>query len=329
VSVIKSVMSIVFVSGVSYAGAKYGAPVAMEHAHSQWKETKIEAPPAPPDPPAAAEAEQAEAWTGVLVAQAVELSTRFDGKVAKVLVRAGDTVRKDDVVAELDTSTYKHELAAAEASLRASRAEAWNAGVSLAAARDRQSRRAGSVKFGDTQIAIVSDEEVSGAKFDSLSAASRAGAASATAEERRARLEQLRQMMSEAKMRAPFDGIVAARYFDSGAHLRTGVPLLRLVGKGSIRVRFAVPEAEAKSLKLAAHVAIDWDPSPSSGTASGGSSSIDKKKQLDAVIDRIAPEVESASSSVFVEAEVEASAEMALAGRVVRVRMQPATRPNG
>jgi RND family efflux transporter MFP subunit len=254
-----------------------------------------------------------EAWTGVLLAQAVDLTARIETKVVGFSFRVGDTVHAGDAVAELETTAQKHEIAAAEAAVRASRADAWNASVSVAQARDRQNRRGRVMQVGATAIPLVSEEELADSKFDALSASSRASAASAMAEERQARLAHLRQVVTDATLRAPFDGVVATRYVELGAHVRNGQPVVRVVRRGALRVRFAVPEVEASSLSIGSRVRLEWD-----------------DRALHAVIDRVAPEVESASSSVVMEAEVEASPpeaneKSALAGRVVGVRR---ARPN-
>jgi macrolide-specific efflux system membrane fusion protein len=216
----------------SYAVPKYGWPVVLEHARAQLREASE--PPVAPAPPAV-EPPAEEGWTGILLTPTVELTARFDAKLAKVEVRVGDRVRAGDLLAELDTTIQKHEVAAAEAAVRASRAETWQASVSLAQARDRQARRNGVVKVGTAEVPITSGEEQASARFDSASASGRLSSAAATAQERQARLAQLRASLDEARVRAPFEGTIAARYFEPGAHVRSGMSLVRLVGKGALR----------------------------------------------------------------------------------------------
>jgi multidrug resistance efflux pump len=253
-------------------------------------------------------ADESEPWTGVVLGEAVEISSRFDGKLAVVRVRPGDTVRAGDVLAELDTTIQEQEVAAAKASLRASRAEAWGASVVYSQARERATRRDGSVTVGSTVLPVVSAEEQSGARFESTAAASRASAAGAAADERKVRLEQLKIALTDSVLRAPFDGIVSARYLDPGARVQASLPIVRLVGRGALRVRFAVPEADAKRVSLGGNVSVAW-----------------RERTLEAKVDRIAPEVESSSGTIFVEATLGGYSEseksgIALSGRVVGVR---------
>ncbi|WP_394820687.1 efflux RND transporter periplasmic adaptor subunit [Pendulispora albinea] len=291
----------------AYTVPKYGWPIVLEKARAQMDSGEPERPPAPRP---SEDRSIAEPWTGVILAPAVELTARNDGRLAKVLVRVGDTVHAGDVLAQLDITVQLHEIAAAEAALRASRAEAGAASVSLAQAADRAKRRKMVVKYGDTELPIVSPEELVGSNFDQKAAGSRLVAAAANTQERVARLEQLRATVDEATIRAPFDGAVATRYLEPGAHVRSGMSLIRLVGQGGLRVRFAVPEAEAGAVQLASKVLLECD-----------------GQTLGAAIDRIAPEVESSSGTIFVEASVEGvheSQHTALAGRVVGVKLAPA-----
>jgi RND family efflux transporter MFP subunit len=310
----------------AYSAAKHGYPAISQLVSAKLVSRASEAAAAslprqvalvtPPPPPVVSAPPDEEAWTGVLLAQAVDLTARIDTRVKGFSFRVGDHVRAGDTICELDTTAQQHDLAAAEAALRASQAEAWNASVSVSQARDRESRRAKMFQMGASEIALVSKEELLDSKFASLSASSRASAASASADERRARLAYLHQIVKEATLRAPFDGVIATRYVEPGAHVRQGVSVVRVVGRGALRIRFAVPETEAAAVKLGARVAIEWD-----------------DRTLHGTVDRVAPEVESASSSIVMEAFVESGLaegheRSALAGRVVGVRLAH-SRPRG
>lgn len=259
-------------------------------------------------PPIATSPVEIEPWVGVLLTDAVDLTARLETRVTRIRCRVGDEIHEGDILAELDTSTQEHEIAAAAAAVRVSEAEAWRAGVSVHRAEDRRRRRAQVFKVGGADMPLVSAEELADSNFDKLAAGAQAGAASATAAERRAQLAYLQQIVHEATIRAPYDGVIATQYVMPGAHVRQGMPVIRIIGRGAMRVRFAVPEAEAKALHTGAQVTVAWD-----------------SRALEGTIDRVAPEVESASSSIVMEAIVDApplngEERSALAGRVVSVR---------
>jgi multidrug resistance efflux pump len=293
---------------LAYLGMKlvpaYVLP-AIHQARAATPAVSQSAPLAPSLPPAP-EVPDAEAWTGVLLSPTIELTSRSDTTVKQLNVRVGDAVRAGMVLAELDMTHTRHQLAAAEAAMRASRADTWQANVSLQAARDRQARRNGFVKYGSVALPIVSDEEAASARFESAQASSRVSAAAAAAQERAAQVEALRSSLSDGVLTAPFDGVIATTFAERGAHVRAGAPVIRLVGRGSLRTRFAVPETDASKVRLGVKVRLEWD-----------------HHRLEAVVDRVAPEVELSSSSIFVEATAsggEGIDQVALAGRVVGVR---------
>lgn len=299
---------------VCYAIPKYGWPIVLDRARAQLVEATAVATPAPV---LSSEPAPQEPWTGILLTPTVELSARLDAKLETVNVRVGDQVKAGDVLAQLDTTVQKHEVAAAEAALKASRAETWQASVAVAQAKDRQARRNGVVKVGGTEMAIASSEEQASAKFDSAAARGRLSSAAATAEERRAHVAQLRAFLEEATLRAPFDGTIAARYYEPGGQVRGGSSILRIVGGGSVRSRFAVPENETGRVQLGSRVALEWE-----------------GNRREAVVDRISPEIESASGTVFVEAALDNGQDKldaaALSGRIIAVtlaRRPPAAMP--
>jgi RND family efflux transporter MFP subunit len=248
-------------------------------------------------------------YPGVLLPpETIELASRHEGKLASVNVKMGDRVTRDQVVAALDTKLLKQELVAAEASRRAALADASRAGADFANARSRSQRRDAVVKVDGAAIPVVSAEESSAAQFEARSAASRAAGASAAVHERAARLEQLKLTVAEAEFRAPFDGVIAARYFDPGAYIKPGLPVLRVISTMGVRVRFALPEEESSVAAMQAVVDVV----------------LDDGKRMTGRVEQIAPEIEPASRTLFVEAslrttETSAVERAVLAGRVVRV----------
>lgn len=249
-------------------------------------------------------------WPGVLLAPAsVDLAPTIDGRLADVKLNVGDRVAKDDVVALIDDRLHKDALAVALAGKNAASADAHRASIELFQARDRQVRRDAVVKTDDGQtLQVVSGEEAAQARFATQAAASRAASAGAGAAERAARVRQLKTALSETQLRAPFAGIVAARYADPGAFVRPGQAVIRIIATTDLHVRFAIPEERSKKVGANTKVTVLVD-----------------DKVLDATVSAVAPEVEPSSRTVFVDASlsgVTGSAAAALAGRVVRVKQK-------
>lgn len=263
--------------------------------------------PVAPVVPANAPHADDDGYPGVLVAPAaVDLAATIEGRIADVKVNAGDQVTEGMIVAMLDDKAAKNALAVARAGLGAAAADASSARIEHALAKDRASRRVGTVNVGGEEVAIVSKEEQAQVGFAAKAAAARASAAGSGAAERAARVEQLKTLLAETQLKAPFTGVVAARYADPGTYVRPGMPIVRIISSSELKVRFAVPEEDARAIGVGR---------PFAATLDG--------RQIAATISAVAPEVEASSRMVFVDGTVQgvaAGEAAALAGRVVRVR---------
>jgi RND family efflux transporter MFP subunit len=248
----------------------------------------------------------------VLPPQMASLSPRADGKVLETKVKLGQAVKKGDVLVVFDPREREHELAMAEASLKAAKASAGAAGADLAAATRRASRRNSTVTVGDQKIAIVSGEEAAQSRFEAQGAAARAASAAANIAEQRAKVDQLKLALEQTQLVAPFDGVVTGLYFEPGMTVHAGDPAARVVGGKGLRFRAAVPEDSVAVLKGKAHARI---------TLEG--------KLLVGSIEQVAPEVEPASRTFLVEGPVDNGDAACggdctmLAGRAVRVTLAP------
>jgi RND family efflux transporter MFP subunit len=187
----------------------------------------------------------------ILAGEAVELSSRVDARVDSILVRPGDRVSRGAAVAQLDVRALRHELAVAEAAMRE--------------AQQRFARRA------NLSRAVISREELVEAKTQIV--------------EKTARVKQLRESIQDARLIAPFDGVVATRYFEPGSVAPAGRPIVRLIGNEATRIRFAVPEQQATQVSVGMRLRVELE------TLNG---------PLSGVVENVAPEVETASRMIFV-----------------------------
>jgi RND family efflux transporter MFP subunit len=259
-------------------------------------------------PPVAPPAARSGSYVGVLLPpQMANLSSRADGKLVALPVRVGQPVKPGDLLAAFDARDRRQDLAMAEASLKAAKGTAASAGADLVAARRRAARRNGAVEVGGHNVTLVSGEEAAQAILDSHSAAGRATTASAQVAEQHAKVAQLRIALEECELRAPFDGIVTAIYFEPGMNAHANETVVRVVGTGrGLRVRLAVPEEDHAELNVSQRAKLV----------------VDAERSFYATVDRVSPEVEPSSRTFFVEGVVdvdEACRDCALlAGRTVR-----------
>jgi len=252
-------------------------------------------------------------FLGVILARSeVDLSAEVPGPVREVLVRVGDRVAEGAVLAHLDTRDLEHRLAIERANLHAAEADKHQREIELHRAEGELVRRQA---LGD----LVSREEVDEAAFERDTAGASLEAARARVGEARARLEQLEADLGRSVLRAPFSGMVAARYLDPGALVTAGTPILRLISADGWLVRFAVPPEEMSRIELGQTVEVRGE---GEGPSSTG-------PILTGIVEHIAPQLDRASQMIFAEARLTLpTAETALlpSGTPVRVSLG---RPGG
>lgn len=225
-----------------------------------------------------------EEFLGVVLArQSVDVAAKLDGRIEQVHVQLGEMVPRNGLIATLDVRSVQKDLVIAEAALEAAEAEQDRVTLELAEVRERLERNR---NLGD----LVARESLAGSQYQEKIAAARVESTRAQVAERRARIEQLRETIADAALRAPFEGIVAARYLDPGAVVARGAPVVSLISSGDLWLRFAVPEDRAARLAAGQAVSVRLEAAP---------------VQLQGTVQNVAPEVDPAARMVFVEATLE------------------------
>ena len=194
-------------------------------------------------------------YAGMAVAKrASELGFKQGGEILEVSVDVGDRVKKGDVLARLDSQSLQAALSEAQASLELAQA-------TLVA------------QQADTELAIETEQRfknlkarghVSAQEYDEARLASRSAEAQvkvATAAETRANaaLSSATIMLREARVIAPFDGVVQDRYYDEGSQVASGAALLRLVASDNIEAHVGVPAAVAMQMELGQSYPVRWN----------------------------------------------------------------------
>ena len=246
-------------------------------------------------------------FLGVVIPQdSVDLASKFESRLERLEVNVGDTVRTGEVLARLDVRPLTQELAAARAALQGSRAEEQAAALALAEAREKKTRYSTPRSI---ELGVYSKEELATLGYQESTALARLEAARARTREQAARVKDLEQNLSEATLVAPFDGVVATRPVSPGARIAAGQPLLRLLGTGGWKVRFAVPEDQARHLEPGAPLRL---------------SMVQRNLDLVGHVETITPEVDSAARMVFaVAAFDEPPPDTVSTGMVVHVQAGP------
>ena len=249
--------------------------------------------------------------TGTLAAdEEVVAGFKVAGRVSEIAVDLGSPVRKGQVLARLDPTDFLLRVEQAEAALRQVRA-----GLGLprdgsaesvdpektalvrearAVLEEARLNRDRMVRLWEKDYIARSEVDASLSKL--LVAESRYQAA---LEEIRNRQELLaerssglalaRQQLADAVLSAPIDGAVRERRASVGEYLAAGAPVFGLVRVHPLRLRLAVTERDAPSVRIgqAVQVRLEGDPAVHAGRVA-----------------RLSPSISEQNRTLVVEAEV-------------------------
>jgi RND family efflux transporter MFP subunit len=232
-------------------------------------------------------------FPGVLTAaESVDIAPRVAGLLARVHVRAGDAVEVGQLVAEMDPAQSREELRAAEAALAASSAAYRQAVVDVADAKRKLDVETKAVEAGVSPAQNLEEARLSVLRAEASAQRARAAQAAEAA-----RTQTVRDHLDDTQLRSPSTGTVALRYRDPGNRIEAGAAILRIVGQGSVRLRFAVPPQLVQSVPVGRRVTaqIDTIAAPLTGS-----------------VKHVAPTIDPASGLVIVEAELTSDATSAL-----------------
>jgi len=137
-------------------------------------------------------------FTGLVeAARKINITPETGGKVARILVEEGQFVQKDQLLAELDTSSIRLQLQQAEAGAAVAEANAKNA----ARNKERMDR-------------LMAEKAVSDTQYEQIKLADEA--AKAQLAQARAAVALTRHALDQAVMVAPWSGVIASRNAEVG-----------------------------------------------------------------------------------------------------------------
>jgi RND family efflux transporter MFP subunit len=251
-----------------------------------------------------------EGYLGVIVAgYTADVGAEVGGRVAEVFATVGARVKSGDPLLRVDASIAGDGVRVAKARLEQQRSAVARARAELAEANDLVTRL-------DAIEGGVSDRAVVAARAKQEQARAALQEAEAGLGVHEADVGQQQNRSQKHVIRAPFDGVVVARFVDPGGLVTPGQIVARVITEDHY-VRFAMPpeEAQAKTAGFAIEV---WPPGAS--------------EPLRAVVTDIQPEVDASAQLVFLRARLDALAAKrpdVIPGVRVRVREASAAPPSG
>jgi HlyD family secretion protein len=209
---------------------------------------------------------------GRIEVERVDIAAKLPGRVAEVRVREGDFVRKDAIIAQLDASELRAQLAAAKASVERAiasigRAEAEVAireaehnlsEVEMRRARDLEQRSAGTKAELDRRTAqhLVSAAQILGAR----AAVADAKAGKDVAE---AQVAQIKATLEDTVLRTPVSGRVEYKLVQPGEVTAAGGRVVTILDLSDVFMTIFLPTSAAGRIAIEAEARIVLDAAPS------------------------------------------------------------------
>ena len=139
------------------------------------------------------------------------LSFSVLGTIDRIYVKTGDRVVKGQIIASIDTTTFKSSYNVAKAS--------------LCQAQDAYNRL--KVLYEENSLPEIKWVE-----------------AESTLQQARATEEIARKSLNDCKLYAPFSGVIAEKNIEVGQNVAPGIPVAQLVTTRLLKIKISVPETE-------------------------------------------------------------------------------------
>ncbi|AFE10874.1 efflux transporter RND family, MFP subunit [Corallococcus coralloides DSM 2259] len=174
--------------------------------------------------------------------QSATLSAQASGTLTRVSVDVGDTVKRGQVLAQLDTSNAR--IAVNQARASKSAADAALDGATAEVERARVLAQSGSLPRASLDKAEVGFRQ-----------------AQAQAQQAAAALDSAQESVRDAALTAPFDGVITSRSRNQGDYVSPGTAIFGLVNTQALEVRAPVPESLVDRVSVGAVVKGTLNPS--------------------------------------------------------------------
>jgi HlyD family secretion protein len=244
----------------------------------------------------------------------VVLATKVAGRLGTIAVDLASPVKEGQLIAQIETADYESGVEQAEAALGQARAQLGlpSSGQqgrldvdataivrqALATLEEARANEARLVLLAGEGLAPQADLDAARAarlRAEALlqSAREEVRLRQAQVRQRESELEIARRRLADTAIRSPLDGFVQARRASKGEYLAAGAAVAEVVRIDPLRLRLAVPEREAISLKAGQLVRVRV-----SGQSAG-------PEEHSGVVARLAPSLDTQSRSLLIEADIE------------------------
>ena len=200
--------------------------------------------------------------TGTLAAiSTVDVGSQISGQVTDVLVDFNDRVRRDQVIARIDPSTYQAQIAQGSASVSSARANLATAQATLRNAEVDYNRKS---QLAGEQLVARSDADLARAARDQARA--QVNGAQAQITQQIAATQTSRLNLDRTVIRSPVDGVVLTRTIEPGQTVAASLqsPVLFQIAEdlSQMEIVLAIDEADIGQVKAGQAVGFSVDAFP-------------------------------------------------------------------
>jgi HlyD family secretion protein len=200
--------------------------------------------------------------TGTLSAiSTVTVGSQISGQVTDVLVDFNSHVKKGDVLARIDPSTYQAQIEQGSAQIASARAQLAQAQATL---RNAQADYARKADLGKQQLVAKSDVDLARAALEQAQA--QVHSAQAQIRQQTASTETTRVNLSRTVIRSPVDGVVLTRSIEPGQTVAASLqaPELFTIAEdlSKMKIELAVDESDIGQVEVGQAVSFSADAFP-------------------------------------------------------------------
>jgi RND family efflux transporter MFP subunit len=197
--------------------------------------------------------------TGYVVPQVIsKVGAKIAGRVARVLVKEGDTVKAGALIAQLEDADQRSAIAAAISRVGVARAHAQTARANLADMAQQVNREQSLVASGAAGRATLEDLQAKQKSLDEQVKASDSEASASQSD-----VESLQTNLKDRTIYSPIDGTLVSKPVEVGEMVvPAGNPVAEIADFGSLLVETDVPEARLHLVKKGGPAEIVLDAYP-------------------------------------------------------------------
>jgi RND family efflux transporter MFP subunit len=245
--------------------------------------------------------------TGALRAkETVDVIAKSTGRLERIHLDVGDTVRRGQLIAELEDDELQQRVRRAEAAIAVNAANVQQRRAELENTRANLSRA--QQLFEES---LLSAQEYEQQKTGLAMMEAQVQLAEAQTQQSEAELRELTIQVEQTKIYSPLTGVVATRYVDQGALVTPSTPIVRVVNLAMMVSQGNVPERNIGRLRVGNEAEVRVDAMPD--------------RVFYGRISRIAPVLDAATRSALIEIDIANPDAVLKAEMFARIRLDTGT----